>query len=273
MHFALLGLAIFAAYSAMPAKGPDPAGKTIVVSAAKIEQMAAIFSRTWSRPPGPDELKALIDDYIAEEVMVREALALGLDQDDTVIRRRLRQKMEFATDTQAAQAAPGDAELQAFFAARAADYEIDPKIGFEQIFINPQSRGEGLDGDIAAMLATLKATPETDPSVLGDPSMLPADLPPTGLGRIEGDFGAGFAQAIARLPAGVWAGPIASVYGLHLVRVSERQAGRTPPLDEVRDAVLRDWSAEERTRRMKAQLESLLSRYSVTVETVPAVPK
>lgn len=236
------------------------------MSAAKIEQMAAVFARTWQRQPTKDELKGLIDDYVAEEVLVREALALGLDQDDPVIRRRLRQKMEFMTDAEVDALTPTDDELRAYLDANATSYEVDPRIGFEQVFLSPDRRGDALKADAAALLARLQSQPETDTANLGEPTLLPMSEPPTQLTRIGGDFGPDFASALADIPIGVWSGPITSTYGFHLVRVTERLPGRIPSLAEVHDAVLRDWQNAERIRRERAQLDKLLSRYSVTID-------
>lgn len=240
-----------------------------MVTSAKIEQMAAVFAKTWQRPPTDAELKARVDDYVAEEALVREALTLGLDQDDTVIRRRLRQKMEFMTDAEADALTPSDADLQTYLDAHAATYQVDPKIGFTQIFLSPDQHGNALQADAAALLAQLQANPEIDVSGLGDASLLPGSAPPTAVTGIGNDFGPDFASAIAELSVGTWSGPIASAFGLHLVRVSDRKPGRTPPLAEVRGAVLRDWSNDARLRRSKAQLDALLSKYTITIE----VPK
>jgi hypothetical protein len=266
LHFAVLALLIFVAYAAFTPKVSSPSTTAIVVRSAKIEQMAAVFTKTWQRPPTDAELKGLVDDYVAEEVLVREALALGLDRDDTVIRRRLRQKMEFMSDAEVDALAPSDAELQAYLEAHAAAYQVDPKIDFAQIFLSPYKRGDAVQADAAALLAQLQANPEMDVSNLGDASLLPGSVPPTEVTRIGNDFGPDFASSVAELPVGTWAGPIASAFGLHLVRVSDRQSGRTLPLAEVRDAVLRDWSNDARMRQSKAQLEPLMSKYTVTID-------
>ena len=247
LHFAVLALVIFAAFGLLaPGTATRPAS-SIVVSAAKIEQLALLFAKTWQRPPSGDELKFLIDDHVAEEVLVREALALGLDQ---------------------------DAELQAYLVANAASYQVNPRIGFVQVFFSPDRRGEAVMADAPALLAFLRAQPDAEPSTLGDPSLLPMSEPPIEVSRIGADFGADFATTLAELPVGVWSGPVASPFGLHLVRVTAKEPGRTPPLSEVREAVLRDWSSAERLRRGKAQLDTLLAQYTVTIdlpaEQIPA---
>ncbi len=266
LHFAVLALMIFAAYGVLTPRSAARPDDSIVVSVARIEQMAAVFAQTWQRPPSKEELKGLIDDYVAEEVLVREALALGLDQDDPVIRRRLRQKMEFLSEAEVDALTPTEDELQAYLDTHAASYEVDPRIGFEQVFLSPERRGDAIAEDADALLARLRAQSDLNPESLGDPTLLPAVEPPTEVTRIGDDFGPEFASALAGAPVGSWSGPIMSSYGLHLVRVTERQPGRIPPLAEVREAVLRDWQTAERIRRERAQLDKLLSQYTVTIE-------
>lgn len=270
LHFAVLALAIFVAYAAFAPKEAGRPARNIVVSATKIDQIAAIFEKTRQRPPSTEELKALIDDYIAEEALVREALALELDQDDTVIRHRLRQKMEFMSDSEVDAAAPTEADLQAYLDGHTSSYEVDPKFGFTQIYLDPDRHGDLLQADAATLLAKLATNPEIDPAALGDPTLLPPRMEPTEISRIANEFGPDFASALAGFSPGVWAGPAPSAYGLHLVRIDERQPGRLPKLTEVHEAVLRDWSNDQRVRRARAQLDGLLAQYSITIETAQA---
>ena len=267
VHFAGLALIIFAIYYALTPHAARSGDNVIVVTAPKIEQMVAIFAKTWQRPPSAEELKGLIDDYVKEEIYVREALALGLDRDDTVIRRRLQQKMEFLTDLGVDQLSPTDADLEAYLKAHPDTFEIDPLIGFEQTFFNPEKHGDRIEADAAAALKSLVANPGTDPGTLGDATLLPADLPPTSVSSIGETFGSDFADAVSRIEPGSWSGPIASSYGLHLVRVSERKPGRLPPLSEVRSAVLREWSNERRHEIADAEIDALLKRYKVRIES------
>jgi parvulin-like peptidyl-prolyl isomerase len=266
LHFAVLALLIFTAYGFLTPRSQVRPVSSIVVTTAKIEQMATVFSKTWQRPPSDDELKGLIDDYVAEEVLVREALALGLDQGDAVIRRRLRLKMEFMNEAEVDALTPTDADLQTYLDANPAFYQINPKIGFEQVFLNSDRRGDAASADATALLAVLQASPDADIATLGDVTLLPTSEPLTEVARVADDFGTEFAAALAKTPVGIWSGPIVSSYGIHLVRVTERQPGRTPKLTEVREAVLRDWMNAERVRGGKAQLDKLLAQYTITIE-------
>ncbi len=235
-HFLLLALVIFAAYRVLgPTNAVRPDG--IVVTAPRIEQLAAVFAKTWQRPPTAAELKGLIDDYVKEEIYVREATALGLDKDDTVIRRRLRFKMEFMNDTGVETLAPTDTDLETYLKAHAAEFEVDPMTAFQQVFLNTQQRGDKIEQDAATILAALRATPPADAATLGDATGLPHELPPTGKATVSQIFGPEFADALDKVAPGQWTGPLTSSFGLHIVYVSKREAGRMPALNEVRDAV------------------------------------
>lgn len=269
LHFTALALLIFLAYQMLSPAGPQSQAGTIVVSAGKIEQMAALFSRTWQRPPSPEELKGLIDDHVIEEIYVREALALGLDTDDTVIRRRLRQKMEFMTSTGVDALTPTDADLQAYLDAHPDAFAEPPQVAIQQVFLNPDRHPGSLDDAAEAVLETLRADPAADPTLLGDASLLPADLPIGSVRRIDRIFGPDIATAAEQAEPLVWTGPVASPYGLHLIRVTAREPGRSPALSDVRDSVLREWSNAKRLEMEATRMTELLGRYDVRIDGVP----
>jgi hypothetical protein len=270
IHFLAFALIVFGVYRVLAPSGEGSRTGHIVVTSGKIEQMAARFAQVWQRPPTTQELKGLINEQVKEEIYVREALALGLDKDDIVIRRRLRQKMELLSDAGADALSPTDAELEAYLKSHPEAVAVDPAISFQQVFLNPQRQGTAIDQTAANILKNLSANPETDASTLGDPSLLPAEMPLTGLKSVGHMFGGEFADAIGKAKAGAWTGPIASSFGLHLVRVSERKEGRVPALSDVRDAVVREWANDKRKELENDQLTALLKRYEVTVESVPA---
>ncbi len=266
VHFLVLALAIFAVHRLLGSDA-DIKPDSIVVAAPKIEQMATLFARTWHRPPTADELKGLIDDYVKEEVLVREALALGLDRDDTVVRRRLRQKMEFLNAAEAEARTVTDADLDAYLKANPGKFEVDPMLAFQQVFLNPDRHGEAIERDAAVILEVLLSQPAADPTSLGDASLLPPDLPVTGKVSIGQTFGADFAEQLDKAPVGEWTGPVASGFGLHLIRVSERVPGRVPALDEVRDAVAREWTNARRAEIEDQRFAKLLKRFVVSIES------
>ena len=139
-------------------------------------------------------------------------------------------------------------------------------LAFQQVFLNPERHGDRIDQDAAAILEALRTNPATDPATQGDASLLPAELPLTGKTSIGQTFGAEFAGALDMATPGQWTGPIKSGFGLHIVRVAERKAGRTPALDEVRDAVVREWSNDKRKELEDSRFNALLKRYEVTIE-------
>jgi hypothetical protein len=266
VHFLALALLIFAAYGLFGADADDKTD-SIVITAPKIEQMAAVFAGTWQRPPTAEELKALIDDYVKEEILVRQALELGLDRDDTVVRRRLRQKMEFLNVADAEALAPTDAELDAYLKANAAMFQIGSMLAFQQVYFNPQRRGDTTAQDAASVLEALLTDSATDRTLFGDPTMLPPDLPLSSKTSIGQTFGADFAEELDKIPAGQWTGPVNSSFGLHLIRVTERVPGRVPTLDEVRDGVAREWTNARRKELENQRFAELLKRYVVSVES------
>ncbi len=237
-HFLAIGGLIFLLFGALAGPRPGPTD-TIVVGPERIEQLATGFQSVWRRPPSDDELRAMIDDFVREEVYYREALALGLDRNDTVVRRRLRQKMEFLTDTAADLLEPAAGELEAYFAANEQAYRSGPRLALEQIYLGEAPRPDS----ITYSLSALRSDPVTDPSALGERTLLPARLGLSTSDAIDGVFGQGFFGRLAELPPGIWAGPVKSAYGVHLVHILESLPARTPPLEEVRNTVMRDWKA------------------------------
>jgi PPIC-type PPIASE domain len=265
LHFLLLGAALFAVFSFLR---DDDAGRQeqIVVSAGKIEHMAALFARTWQRPATREELDGLINDFIREEAAYREGLALGLDRDDTVIRRRIRQKLDFIAQDLAIQVEPTDAELSDYLAAHPDQFRTEPRLSFRQVYINPEQRRDGLDADVRDLMMTLNADATIDASGLGDRIQLEpgyADVSPRDIANL---FGTQFAAAIVDLEPGTWQGPIPSGYGVHLVIVDERRDGQVPALDAVRDAVRREWENARRQEMTEQFYRKLLEKYETIVE-------
>jgi hypothetical protein len=266
LHFLLLGAGLFLAYSLMPRNGSGETGK-IVVSEGQVENMVAGFAKTWQRPPTTQELAGLLNDHVREEVYYREALALGLDKDDTVIRRRLRQKMEFVSEDIVAQAQPTDDELNAYLQAHADAFRTQPMFTFSQVYLDPQKHGEHLARDAAQLLAQLNQTgSKADPMALGDALMLEHSYAGVAGSEVASQFGDKFAATLGGLAIGQWQGPIASGYGAHLVRVSERTESTLPALAEVRDAVLREWTNARRLETNEKFFQELLRHYTVTIE-------
>lgn len=266
LHFLLIGAALFL-YFQWVGPGSGPTSSRIVLTSGQIDHLAASFAKTWQRPPSDGELKGLVDDWVREEIAVREAMAAGLDRDDSVIRRRLRQKLEFLFDDAAASATPTDPELQAWLAEHADLYRIEPQIEFRQVFVSPERRGVDARSEARALLDRLtREGPAARIDELGDPTLLPQEVDLSPRGDIVRTFGQGFADSLDSVASGSWAGPIESDYGLHLVMVSRRVEGLLPDLAAVRSQVERDYLADLRARNVDAIYERLLEKYTVVIE-------
>jgi hypothetical protein len=269
VHFLILGAALFALDAWLrPAASTSAATAEIVVSEARIRNLAQSFARTWQRPPTREELEGLVESYVREEVFYREALALGLDRDDAIIRRRLQQKVEFVSEQAAALARPTDAELAAYLAANAAAFKVDPRATFVQVYLDPGKRKGTLAADAQRLLAALdRPGAAANLAGMGDRLALLEpryeDVSQTEVTRL---FGAGFANALVAQPVGKWVGPIASGYGAHLVRVDAIQPGAAPTLDQVRPLVEREWSNAKRQEIGKALYDKLRSKYAIKVQ-------
>jgi PPIC-type PPIASE domain len=270
LHFLLLGAAIFAGYGLMTRGGGNDPGK-IVVTQGQLASMFEGFTRTRQRAPTREEWEGLIRDRVQDEVYYREALALGLDKDDLIIRRRLRQKMEFVSEGLAPAAQPSDAELQAYLNAHAAAFATEPRFSFRQVYLDPRRRGANLARDTERLLTGLnQAGAKADLANVGDPIPLEHEFDHASAREIANAFGEKFAAALGRQPLGQWQGPVASGYGVHLVFLAGRSEGETPALQNVRDDVRREWSNAQQREAAERFYRSLLKKYSVTVETPPS---
>jgi parvulin-like peptidyl-prolyl isomerase len=266
LHFLLIGAVLFVLYGALN-RGRSDAPRDIVISEARVAAIAESFATVWMRPPTEVELRGLIDDYVAEEVYYREAIAMGLDQDDTVIRRRLRQKMEFISDGIADAAEPTDAQLQGYLEENAAKFARPAELTFMQVYLSPERRGDRVRADAEKLLAELQAIAgAVDPVEAGDATLLPATMEAASPQSIANAFGQDFARQVDEAPVGQWTGPIESSFGLHLVRVGERTAGAAPTLAEIRPIVLREWQSDARRKENSTFLATLRDKYDVRVE-------
>ena len=271
LHFLLLGALIFAVFKLISSETSQP-GK-ILITQGRIESLETAFSRTWRRPPSANELEGLIRDYVREEVFAREAVALGLDKDDMIIRRRLRQKLEFISEDVAAHAEPTDEQLRAYVKEHADTFRSDPRFTFSQVYLDPQRRGANLSRDAAHVLTQLRRPgSKADLATLGDSLMLENEFKALPASEVVTQFGEKFAASLGEMPTGQWHGPIESGFGMHLVLLSERTGGSLPALEDVRAAVRREWTNARRMEANEKFYQTLLQRYTVTVER-PEVAK
>jgi len=265
-HFLFLGAVIF--FIAGRSRSITvPSREKIVVTQSQIESIVVGFSRTWMRPPTHEELQGLVNDYVRDEVLYREARTMGLDQDDVIVRRRMRQKFEFlVADMAATTGPPSDQELEAYLRQHAGKYSEEPSFGFEQIFFSREKRGASAEAEARAVLVRLRDKGAIEAEKLGDAFLLPSQFEKTSAGETARLFGENFTNELTKIRLGTWAGPIESSYGLHLVRVNARIPEVAPPLANVRESVLRDLLSDRRKEELDTQYEKLRARYTVLVE-------
>jgi hypothetical protein len=204
----------------------------------------------------------------------REAMAIGLDRDDTVIRRRLRQKLEFLAEDTIDATPATDAQLQAWLESHPDAFRTEPQLVFRQVYLSSDRRGAAVDADARKILAQLLAAgPAAAIDHVGDALMLPREVERSSRTDVARQFGEEFADAVLNVEPGEWTGPIRSGYGLHLVFVRERTDGRLPALAEVRPAVEREFISDRRKRELDAMYERLLARYRVMLEPRASAPQ
>jgi len=274
VHFLILGALLFFLDAWLRPPGSPATRGEIVVGEARVRSLARNFGRTWQRPPTRVELEGLVESYVREEVLYREALALGLDRDDAIIRRRLQQKVEFVSDEAAALARPTEDELNAYLQAHPDAFRTEPRISFAQVFLDPGKHAGALDEYAKRLLAALnRPHSAADFASLGDRlALLEPRYEEIPQAEIERLFGTDFADALVRQPVGKWVGPIRSGYGAHLVRIDDLQPGGVPSLEEARPLVEREWSNRKRQELGKALYEKLRSKYAIKVQ-MPEAPQ
>jgi hypothetical protein len=264
LHFFVLGVALFALYSWLH-RGVLATPNEIFVSRGQVSSLQAQFERVWQRPATAVEIQHLVDNWVREEIFYREGLAMGLDRDDPVVRRRVGQKIQFIIES-VAPAAPTTAELLAWLEAHAADYAIEPVYSLRQVYFDPQRHGASLERDIARARRDL-ASGANNP---GDNTLLPLEMQEAPRSEVERAFGAEFASALKDLPVASWQGPVQSGFGLHLVLLSGKKVGQVPPLEQVRAEVERDLLKVRAEQANEAVYEKLRANYRVLVESAAA---
>lgn len=266
LHFLLIGAGLFMLYAWQTdddALRPDQ----IVFTEAHIDRLINLWERKWQRLPTQQELQGLIEQQVREEVLYREALAMGLDKDDMVVRRRMSQKMEFISNDLASLAEPDDTQLQTYLDENPEKFSIPGRISYSQVYLNVSNRGDQVYADAQVLLDELSSSSvDEDFTMAGDSFMAGYhfnDETDFGVSRI---FGKAFAQQIFELPVGEWTGPVESGYGLHLVRIDSRTASRAPSLEQVRDKVRIEWVAQQQRQTNDLLYSELRKRYEITIE-------
>jgi len=268
LHFMFIGAAIYLLYGVFAETLPEADDKTIVVTAGEIEWMQTSWQKRWNRPPTAAEFDGLVQQYIKETVLYREALTMGLNQHDQVIRRRLAQKLEFLAKDLVALTPPTEKELQSYFESHLDRYQEPTRYTFTQVFIDPDKRGDTTLEDAEVIKATLVAQGEAieDAGALGDDFMLQNYYPEKDQSEIQKHFGSGFAESLIELSTGQWHGPVLSGYGVHLVYVSNIIEPPAPVFAEVRERVVQDWTMDRSEELNEQFYANLRDRYTVVIE-------
>jgi len=266
VHFLLLGAVLFGVYSYTErGHGGVEQSKLIRLTIEDLSQMVLVFQSQWRRGPTPEELQQLVEDKVREEVLYREALTLGLDKDDTIVKRRMAQKMQFLAEDVAAAREPTREELGAWFEANRDHFALPPRISFRHLYFSPDRRGERTRDDATAALTKLAGQPEDSnlATSLADAFMFQEyyrDRAPEFLGK---EFGPNFALAVANLAPGSWQGPLESGYGWHLVFVDTLIPGRGPAFEEVEADVKMAWLAEQKAQAWQKAYQDMRAKYMV----------
>jgi parvulin-like peptidyl-prolyl isomerase len=268
VHFMFIGAVIYLLYGAFAEPAPEADDKTIVVSAGEVEWMQTAWQKRWSRPPTTTELDGLMQQYIRETVLYREALTMGLNKHDQVIRRRLAQKLEFLAKDLVALTPPSEEDLHSYFEEHKKRYQQPALYTFTQVFIDPDKRSDATLDDAQKIKAQLIARGDDfgDAGALGDSFMLQNYYPQKDQAEIQKQFGSGFADSLVALSPGQWHGPVLSGYGVHLVYVHHREDTPDPEFESVKEDVRRDWISDRQRELQEEYVNNVIATYEVEIE-------
>lgn len=258
VHFLLIGALLFFGYGLFN-REPEAGTRTVQITTAEANWLKETWVRQWHRPPSEEEFQGLLAGYLKETLLAREAEEMGLAQNDTIIRRRLAQKMEFVVQDTARLADPDDKTLRSFYDANPSRYQRPAHVSFTQIFFKTLPAAQ-------RALIQLTRLPKRRPDSLGDPSMLARDHAGADLQAVQSQFGEAFGTQLFAIEPGQWLGPLASTYGFHLVRVSEKQEASIRTFVEIRSQVLEDWLRDQQDKAGERYFVELRKKYTVVVD-------
>jgi len=271
VHFVVLGAVLLVGYSYLKPEDRVEAPHEIALTLDELAQLQILFEAQWRRQPTPDEFSRMVETKVRQEVLYREAVAMGLDKNDEIVKRRMVQKMQFLAEDVAAAREPTTEELRSWFADHTDMFAMPPRLGFRHVYFSPDQRGDAARDDAAKALTEISGQPGDSGRVasLGDPFMFQdfyADRTPQ---AIAGDFGPEFAQAVAKLKPRSWQGPIQSGYGWHLVYVDTLIPGRVPAFEEVTQDVKIAWLGTQKAEAWQKAYDEMRAKYTVLLP-VPA---
>ena len=264
VHFILLGVLLFAGHLLWQ-HHVTKADHTIIVTAEEMERQALIFAGENRRQPTDEDLKALLFAHVEEQALMREAERIGLGEDDTIIRRRLAQKMRFIIEDVEAPALPAEAELKSWFEANMDKFVSAETRSFSHVYLSPEEHGDNLNAAAQNILSKLENENE-DWNALGDPFMLKRGFKSLNALELTRLFGPTFSKGLFELEGNKWQGPIESAFGLHLIRIDNIADKITPSFEDVRDDVETAWQEDARRSANQAALKELIQKYKVDVQ-------
>jgi peptidyl-prolyl cis-trans isomerase C len=272
LHFLLIGVLLFGiyAYTNRGRIGIE-SPRQIVLSLDELRTMTAYFESQWHRPPTPQEFQAMVEDKIKQEVLYREGLAMGLDKDDTIVKRRMAQKVQFLAEDVATAHEPSTAELKAWFEKNSSKFALPSRYSFRHIYFSPDKRGRNARNDAADVLAKITGQPEDSPLIpsAADRFMFQdyyGDRTPSAIAK---EFGPQFAVALEKVKPGSWQGPIESGFGWHLVFVDTVIPGRIPAFEEVESEVKTAWLGEQKAQAWQKAYQTMRAKYTVFLPAPP----
>jgi hypothetical protein len=271
LHFLVAGAALFALNRALHPEASSRSAKQIVLTQDDVRQMRIQWLAQGMPPPTPEQLRSLIEAKVREEVLYREALALGLDRDDMIVKRRMVQKMDFLAQDVSKAREPTSAELRQWFSENSSRFAEPPRFSFRHLYFSFDKRGQSARDDAASALPRLGRSKDASTRIvkLGDPFMFQDEYAERTPDLIAKDFGPAFARALQQLEPGSWQGPIESGYGWHLVLVTAATPGRTPDFEEVEPEVKSEWITDQGQLAKRRAYEAMRAHYDVVV-TEPA---
>jgi len=266
LHFVVASVVLFGGYELINrGEMNPPATDPVHIGEGDVRWLKDTFANQWQRPPTEDELRGLVASFLEEELFAREAKALGLDQNDTIVRRRLAQKLEFLIGDTSRIVEPADAELRRFYDTNAERFGVEARVSFTQLFFNPEKR-QHAESDARAALVSISGMGADGAAAIGDPILLENEFHEVDEQTVAKMFGADFARAIFLLRPGSWAGPVKSGYGVHLVRVTNLSPATVLSFEEVRPKVLEEWRHQQQTQAKAVYLSKLREKYGVVID-------
>jgi hypothetical protein len=266
VQFLLVGLALFGAWQLVkPVHAARDAPYRIVIGEDDLKQMALAWMAKGLPPPTPQQMQELVEAKVREEVLYREALALGLDKDDVIVRRQLARKMEFVTEDLSKLEEPNPAELRAWYEKHRERFALPARATFRHVYFSPDRRGANTRADAAAALEQLSGKPIDVSVAIGDRFMFQSYYGDRSMEVVAKEFGPKFARALADLPAGAWAGPVESGYGWHLVFIDAMTPQRIPDFESIEPEVRNAWIEDHREKTRAKLYESMRARYEVVL--------